>query len=77
MLNLTKPQELPPISTRVANFPTCLSGHKATFERMAADMDIVLNIGNKKPERLFMVGNGHVATTPLTGAHSVLLDSKS
>lgn len=64
-----------PISTRVSNFPSCLSGYRAQFERLSADMDIVLNVGPKRPDRLFLVGNGHVATTPLTGAHSVLLDN--
>lgn len=67
--------ELAPIPEQVANFPHCLSGYRAEFERLATDMDVVLNIGSKKPERLFMVGNGYVATTPLTGAHSVLLEN--
>jgi len=67
--------ETAPISTRVANFPPCLSGYRAQFERLSAEMDIVLNVGPKRPDRLFLVGNGHVATTPLTGAHSVLLDN--
>lgn len=69
-------QESAPISTRVVNYPPCLSGYRAQFDRLSTDMDVVINVGTKKPERLFMVGNGHVASTPLTGSHSVLLDSE-
>lgn len=60
---------------KIKYFPPCLNGFRNNLEKMSAELDVLVNVGSKRPDKLFMVANGKVASTPLTGAHSVLLDN--
>lgn len=60
---------------KISNFPPCLYGFRAEIEHLAGDLDVVVNIGYKTPDWLFMTANGYVANTPLSGGHSILLES--
>ena len=60
---------------KISDFPPCLNGYKAELEQLSGSLDVIVNMGSKVPDRLFMAANGFVASTPLSGGHTILLGS--
>lgn len=62
------------IEAHLNKLPSCLRTLEPEIKSSLSNLDSVISYSNQKPGGLFMLGNGHVASTPLTGEHLVLLE---